>query len=318
MARATNDVLRDWDLAADTVWWNEGLRTLFGYCVDEIEAGVESWSSRIHPEDRDGILHDVRGVIESDRRSWSGEYRFRRADGTYAVVMDRGYVLHGDDGKPIRMIASMMDVTERRRVEDALRDNEVRMRAILDTALDAVVVMDAHGRITDWNTQAASMFGWSKAEAVGRTAAELIIPSRYQEAHERGLTRLLSTGDGPVLHRRIELTALRRDGTEFPIELAISPLKIRDSYQFTAFISDITERKQAEDRIREQAALLDIAHDAILVRDLQDQIRFWNQGAERLYGWTAAEAIGRTASDLLYQERPDVLEEARVCLLRTG
>ena len=120
---------------------------------------------------------------------------------------------------------------------------------MLDEALDAVVTMDAQGVITGWNTQAKVIFGWSRQEALGRGLSETIIPERQRDAHERGLRHFLATGEGAVLNRRIEMTALARDGREFPIELSVTPLKLGNTWTFGAFIRDITERKRREEAL---------------------------------------------------------------------
>ena len=137
-----------------------------------------------------------------------------------------------------------------------LRESEARVRAILDCALSAVVVINAEGRIIDWNAHAEAVFGWTRVEALGRELAETIIPPRYREAHHRGLGHFLATGEGPVLHRLIELSALRRDGSEFPVELSISPVKSGDVITFCGFITDITQRKRAESALLESQARL--------------------------------------------------------------
>jgi PAS domain S-box-containing protein len=129
---------------------------------------------------------------------------------------------------------------------EALRSSEERTRLILENALDAVITMDQMGRITDWNPQAEATFGWSCQEVIGCSLAETIIPTSYRAAHQRGLQRFLAIGNGPVLNKRIEITALHRDGREFPVELAISPMHMGQSFIFSAFIRDITERKRAE------------------------------------------------------------------------
>jgi PAS domain S-box-containing protein len=129
---------------------------------------------------------------------------------------------------------------------EALRSSEERTRLILENALDAVIAIDQMGLITDWNPQAEATFGWCRQEAIGRSLAETIIPYQYREAHQRGLQRFLATGQGPVLNKRIEITALHRDGREFPVELAVSPLQVGQTFIFSAFIRDITERKRAE------------------------------------------------------------------------
>lgn len=137
IARATNDVIWDWDLVANNLWWNESFKTIFGYRVDEIEPGIESWTSRIHPEDKERVLRDTHAVIERGGRFWSAEYRFRRADGSYATILDRGYVVHVQDGKPVRMIGAMIDITERKRAEDALTEYAKRLRSLSGQLLEA-------------------------------------------------------------------------------------------------------------------------------------------------------------------------------------
>ncbi len=131
-----------------------------------------------------------------------------------------------------------------------LRDSEERTRSIVDHALDAVVVMDDHGRITDWNPQAEHIFGWTRHDILGRKLSETIVPKPYREAHDRGLQHYLATGQGKAIGKRLEIIALRRDGTEFPIELAITPLRLTSGTTFSGFIRDISDRKHAETELR--------------------------------------------------------------------
>ncbi len=154
----------------------------------------------------------------------------------------------------------------------ALRESEERLRGILNSALSAVVVIDAAGRVIDWNPRAENMFGWTRAEAAGQKLAEIIIPPQYREAHERGLAHYLATGEGPVLNRLIELSALRRDGSEFPIELSISPQKTGDVVTFCGFITDITERKRAEQRQTAQHAVTRILSEAASLAEASPRI----------------------------------------------
>ena len=115
------------------------------------------------------------------------------------------------------------------------------LRLILETALDAVVVMKPDGVVADWNDRAVDVFGWSREEAIGRIMADLIIPERYREAHRNGLRRYLESGKGEVVGRRIELSGLRKNGEEFPLELSIAPIQDRKNILFVGFVRDITE-----------------------------------------------------------------------------
>ena len=146
------------------------------------------------------------------------------------------------------------------------------LRLVLETALDAVVVMGSDGVVADWNDRAAAVFGWSRDEAVGRTMADLIIPDRYREAHRTGLRRYLETGRGSVLGTRIEVAGLRKNGKEFPVELSISTVQDGKSVLFVGCLRDITERNALRlargevSRVSQRMALGEMA--ASIVREI--------------------------------------------------
>ena len=143
---------------------------------------------------------------------------------------------------------------ERKRAEEAVRASETRLKALLDSALDACVTMDETGRITSWSAAAEAVFGWPASEAIGRSLAATIIPPQHREGHARGLARFLETGEGPILRQRIEITALHRDGREFPVELTVTPTRLGDHWLFGAFVRDLTDAKRAEQALRRSEA----------------------------------------------------------------
>jgi PAS domain S-box-containing protein len=149
-------------------------------------------------------------------------------------------------------------LTQIQEQDQALRGSEARVRAVLDSATSAVLVIDATGKITDWNARAAAMFGWTREEVLGWVLADLVIPDRYRALHRQGMKHFLASGEGPVLNRLVELSALRRDGSEFPVELSISPLKTGDVVTFCGFVTDITARKQSEQKLQAQLARLEL------------------------------------------------------------
>ena len=134
------------------------------------------------------------------------------------------------------VLAAVVDITERKQSEEARK-----LRLILETALDAVVVMTSDGIVADWNDRAVSIFGWLRDEAVGRTMADLIIPERYREAHKNGLQRYLRTRQGDALGRRIELSGIKKNGEEFPVELSISAIQDGERILFVGCLRDMTE-----------------------------------------------------------------------------
>ncbi|MFQ5451296.1 MAG: PAS domain S-box protein [Nitrospinaceae bacterium] len=150
----------------------------------------------------------------------------------------------------------------RQRMEEVLSESEKLHSTILDNAFDAIISMDEKGMVTDWNRRAETIFGWSVQEIIGKKLSEIIIPPQYHEDHERGFHRFLETGETRVLNRQIEITALHRDGHEFPIEISISASQWSGSYIFTGIIRDITERRNAEELARLRTEEYKILHEA--------------------------------------------------------
>jgi PAS domain S-box-containing protein len=155
---------------------------------------------------------------------------------------------------------------EQLKTENLLRleAKEARMRSVLDSALDAVVSMDEQGNISQWNPQAERIFGFTRAEAIGRRMSETIVPERFRVAHETGMRHYFASGEGPVLNRRIEIFAVTKDGREFPVELTITPIRTSATVFFYAFLRDISDRKAAES---ERARLMNELEEAVKVRD---------------------------------------------------
>ncbi len=209
----------------------------------------------VHPEDFWAVSSLFERSVTSPEAPPSQQarmFRFRHGDGSWRYIEAVGKKLLAK-GTVVGMVINARDVTERVLAEQALRESEERTRAILDAALDAVATMDAAGVIIGWNPQAEAIFGWSRQEAIGRPLAETIISPGYREMQRRDIQRFLSTGESVLMNRRVELTALHRDGHEFPVEFTILPLNRQGTYIFSAFIRDITERKRTEETIRRLA-----------------------------------------------------------------
>ncbi|MDO8354773.1 MAG: PAS domain S-box protein, partial [Nitrospirota bacterium] len=177
-----------------------------------------------------------------------------------------------------------------------LQDSEEQTRSIVNSALDAIIVMDDQGRITDWNPQAEQILGWTRREVIGRKLSDTIVPPQYREAHNRGLQHYLATGDGPALGKRLELTALRSDGTEFPIELAITPLRLASGTTFSGFIRDISERKQWEEKLR---IVVESAPSGMVLVDQTGIMRMVNAEMEKIFGYPRAELLGKPVESLI-------------------
>jgi PAS domain S-box-containing protein len=526
VAAATNDAVWDWDLATDQVWWSDGFEKLFGYGREHIGRGSDSWTGRIHEEDRERVVNGIGSVIAGFEDRWNAEYRFRRADGSYAYVLDRGFVIRDGTGQGVRMVGGMSDLTARKQAELDLARlnralkmlsacNEAVTRAEGEVALlteicrmavetggyrmawvgyarhdparsiepiawagaedgylseirlswdencptgrgpggrtvrsgEAVVCRDVESdsAFMAWLPQARrrgyrgviclplrdgeSVFGMlglysqevtevggdevkllqeladdlafgigtlrtreerrrtgevvlkvaqavsggtgseffdlltcNMVEALGAhgglvgrlnqadlsvTTLSFVLEGKVQENVTYGLRGTpcenVSEGNVCVFERGVQeifpedhllvlygiqsyagIPLFHRDGTVAGIMVVFfsKPLEETSLVQSTLQIFAVRaaaelDRQQADEQIREQASLLDRARDAILVRDLDHRIRYWNKSAERLYGWTAEEAIGRSAEELMYRDTT-AYREASETVVATG
>jgi PAS domain S-box-containing protein len=178
-----------------------------------------------------------------------------------------------------------------------------RYRQIVESAFDAFIGIDSNGVVMDWNAQAESTFGWLRGEAVGKKLSALIIPERYREAHEKGLRRYLQTGQGSVLNKRLEIVGLHRSGLELPLELMISSIRANGTCMFAAFVHDLRERHQTEGTRARLAAIVESSDDAIIAQGPDGTILTWNPAAQRLFGYSPEEIIGKPVMMLIPTDR---------------
>jgi PAS domain S-box-containing protein len=211
---------------------------------------------------------------------------------------------------PDRRVLDLMDrigvqlgeYVERTRAERARSENEARKSAILHAALDSIVTMDHEGRVVEFNPAAERTFGYSAEEAIGRELAELIVPPEFRERHRSGLAKYLESGEEKVLDRRLELRGMRKDGSEFPLEVTVTRISVEPP-MFTGYLRDISDREQAQAVQQRLASIVASTQDAILSKDLDCNITTWNRGAEQLYGYTREEAIGMPVGRLVPEHR---------------
>jgi len=190
-------------------------------------------------------------------------------------------------------------------------------RELFASAPDGIVIVDSEGRIALLNRQAEQMFGYGQNELLGRPI-EVLVPARYRSVHTLHRAGYVGHPRTRPMGAGLQLMAKRKDGSEFPVEISLSPVQTRKGLLITAVVRDSTERKRSEDAIRAQAQLLDLAQDAIIVLDRDGRITFWNNGAEYTYGWTAEEALGQSLQDLLQTTYPGSREAVSQALNEQG
>jgi len=244
VARATNDVIWDWDLQTNALAWNDSGETAFGHKQNKIYPEIQRRYDHLHPEDRDRVVAGIHGVLEQGGTSWSDQYRYRRADGTYANVMDRGYIARDGSGAGVRMIGAMTDVTERSRSEAAIRFQA----QLLNAVQQAVVATDPEGIVIFWNDFAEKLYGWKAQEAVGKSIQELT-PAPFLREHggeigQRGGSAESWTG---------EFLVQGKSGKAFPALLTTSPVRDEQGtvLGYVRVSIDLTERRNLEEQFRQ-------------------------------------------------------------------
>ncbi len=186
---------------------------------------------------REILLTGEKNTFETKLLKKNGDVLWTHVSGTPLFDANKNY---------LGSINILLDITERKMMEENLKESEERTRMIIESALDAVIIIDIEGIVTHWNEQAKSIFGWTAEEAIDESLSNLIIPENYRAAHEKGIKHYLKTGHGPVLNQRIEITGQHKSGHIFPVELTIQSLKHNNKVFFSAFVRDITEPKKAK------------------------------------------------------------------------
>ncbi|HVY06777.1 MAG TPA: PAS domain S-box protein [Burkholderiales bacterium] len=318
VARATNDVMWDWDLGSQTMWWSEAYQSVFGYSGKDTGARrIESWTARIHGSDRGRVTMGIQALIDSGKQAWCDEYRFRRRDGSYAFIFDRGFVLRDASRKPIRMVGAMQDITARKAADEALRETEDRYRRLVDLSPEAIYIHQDMKYVYANRAGVRLMGATSAEELLGRSVLESSPPELHDTVRERIRTQLEEGGAAPVK----ELVALRLDGSKVDIEVSSAPFQYHGRAALQVIARDISDRKKAERNLAELQAryrqLVELSPDAIYIHQ-DGRLVFVNSACMRLLGAAGEEdLIGRPVLDIVRPEQREMVRE-RVRLLYEG
>jgi PAS domain S-box-containing protein len=240
------------DPTGSIFWFNRRWYEFTGTTLDEMQGW--GWTKVHHPDHVDRVVERIRHSWETGE-AWEDTFPLRGRDGQFRSFLSRALPIRDEQGSVVRWFGTNTDITaqleaeaERERLLASERTARHRAEAILETALDGIITIDDEGRIRDFNPAAERMFGRSRADAVGQEVAELIIPPRFRDSHRRGFAHFLATGKGQVLNTRTDLTALRADGTEFPVEVGVTRISPSHPSLITGYIRDVTEIRRNEKR----------------------------------------------------------------------
>jgi PAS domain S-box-containing protein len=294
---------------------NAQIEKWFGYDRDEllgqsIDTLVPQRFHANHASYRNGFI-----AQPSTRAMGAGRDLYGlRKDGTEFPVEIGLNPIETEQG--MMVLGTIVDITERKEAEEKLRRSQEQLAGLIGSAMDAIITIDEEQRIILFNSAAERMFLFPAEDAIGQRL-DRFIPDRFRAAHQQ---HVQGFGETHVTRRSMgalgALYGLRADGEEFPIEASISQIESDGQKLYTVILRDVSERKRAEEALKEQARILDLA--PVLIRNLNDRIIFWNTGAEQMYGWKSEEALEKVTQHLFKTEFPRPLEEIKARLLSRG
>ena len=306
----------DWDIEADKVHWSDEMQRIFGIEPGPFQINYQGYLDWIYPDDRERVAQVIQQAYHTGQ-SYTMEHRIRRSDGQERLLYAEGRIIKDADGRPVRMLGIAQDITERRKIEEALQQSLVMFEKLFESAPDGTLLIDEQGKILRVNRRAEVMFGYGRSELIGQPLKTLL-PDQYQES--KLLQRRVYGQDGRrSMATGPDLFASRKDGSEFPVDILLSPLDMDGGPQMIAVVRDITERRQAEEALRQSEArfrsIFEGAALGIAVVDLKRRILMSNPRMEKLLGYTAEELRGTDKVDYTYPlDQPATLELYRTLL----
>ena len=232
----------------------------------------------------------------------------RHADGRYLWFERVVSPLLDEQDQVCGVIINSRDISDRKHDEEELRAREETLRVISDTALDALILMDSAGQVGHWNSAAERMFGYTREEILGRDLHQLLAPPHDRELYEKARPHFFSTGQGAAIGKLLELEAVHKDGSRFPVELSVAAVRLRGDWNAVGIVRDITERKRVEQQLKLFQFLLETIRDPVYIMDPDDGFRmvYTNEAGCRHFGQSRDELLSTRVSDW----NPDFQERA--------
>ncbi|HEY8269908.1 MAG TPA: response regulator [Pseudobdellovibrionaceae bacterium] len=242
--RITNFGSWDWDIVKNKLTWSDESYRIFGYEPQQINPTYEALLSRVHPDDLDRVNEAVHKVL-FEKKPYSLQHRLVWPDGSERIIVSVAEVQFSSEGRPLGMIGTIYDISEQEEVKRRLEEAELKYSGLFESAADAIVVVDNHGRIESVNQQTVKWFGYSRQELLGQPV-EILIPERFKQTHILERNRYLTQPSHQIMGSGREIVAKRKDGGEVPIEVSLTPLGSGKNKVVAAIIRDITDRKKIE------------------------------------------------------------------------
>ena len=288
--------------------WGSGATRLYGYTAEEVN---NRSASLLLPEGHRGELAAILQRIRSGERLREPQFVARTKGGQILELSLTASPVRSPGGEVVGAALVARDVTQIAEDHRLRRTMERRWRSIIESAVDGIVVIDAHGHIEAFNPAAERLFGYTEPEVVGRNVS-MLMPEPYRDEHDGYLQRYLREGNARIIGIGRDVQGVRRDGTVFPLHLSVGEMSVEGQRKFTGILHDLSARVQLEEQLRASEArwrtVIESAVDAIIVIDGHGRVEAFNPAAERLFGYTNQEAVGQNVSMLMpspYHEEHD-------------
>jgi PAS domain S-box-containing protein len=267
---SSDDAIISKDLQGVVRSWNQSAERIFGYAATEM---IGRPMSLLLPPDRPHEEDEILAKLRRGERVDHFETERIRKDGQRIHISATISPIYDTTGRISGASKVARDITERKRMEATLQENAFLQSAILDSAFDCIITIDHEGKILEFNKAAERTFGYRKEQVLQQLLGDFLVPPSLRHAHREGMQRYLATGSGPIMGKRIEINALRADGTEFLVELAITAVDLNDAPRFTACVRDITERKRVEAALAERSRLAELTAALGLILNQGNSLR---------------------------------------------
>jgi two-component system, cell cycle sensor histidine kinase and response regulator CckA len=302
LASATNDASWEWDLESSSIWCNEQFFATFGYSpADEIT--FDFWVNAIHPDERGNVTKSLDSAFADKAALWVEEYRFRRADGSYATVVDRAVIVYGNDGAPIHMTGSMRDISAEREAVAGLKASELRNRMLIEHASDAIFMLDEHCNVIEANSRTCSMLGYNAEELLKLNIRDVMLPEDLEDVSLAILA--LPDADGVVLERNYR----RKDGMVLVVENSVKRI-VPGTIQVIA--RDVSARMKAEQALRDSEVryrtLVETATEGIWMGDANDHTVFVNTKMAEMVGCSVEECLAISWVEFIHPDDLPIIQ----------
>ncbi len=301
--RGSKDGIWDINLQTHEVFYSPRWKEMLGYEIHEIGTHLDEWLQRVHPDDLERATQVYQAHLDRKTPFYTNEHRLLCKDGTYKWILTRGQALWDEEGNPIRVTGSHTDISDRKQAEEQLRESKEQLQAILDNSPTVIYLIDAHNRYLLANRGYEQLVGMSNEQLAFQSLYN-VWPQEIADTFAANNRRVLEQ-ETPL---EIEEIVPHEDGlhTYFTIKFPLYDVN-GEPYAVCGISTDITERKQAEEALRKQACIFDNLYDGIILTDLNGGIIDWNPAAERIFGYTKAEVLGKTTGILHQPEEAAVL-----------